>query len=132
MGGLDKKGAITTDEALNTRVQTITDRLITQAVRYRPDTAQWAWSVKVIQDPNTLNAFCMPGGKMAIYTGLIEKLDATDDEIALARRIVDAAATQQAAGAGTFTLDGRMIDVASIRQADAVVRKADLIASGGK
>lgn len=82
MGGLDKKGAISTDEALNTRVQSITDRLITQAVRYRPDTAQWAWSVKVIQDPNTLNAFCMPGGKMAIYTGLIEKLDATDDEIA--------------------------------------------------
>ena len=82
IGTLDKRGAISSDAALIARVQSITDRLITQAVRYRPDTEQWEWSVKVIDDPKTLNAFCMPGGKMAIYTGLIQKLNATDDEIA--------------------------------------------------
>ena len=79
---LDKKGVISTDNSLNTRVRSITDRLVDQAVRYRPDTDQWEWSVKVIDEPNTLNAFCMPGGKMAIYTGLIQKLNVTDDEIA--------------------------------------------------
>ncbi|MBI3373962.1 MAG: M48 family metallopeptidase [Betaproteobacteria bacterium] len=82
MSTLDQKGAMSSDAALIARVQSITDRLVTQAVRYRPDTEHWAWSVKVIEDPKTLNAFCMPGGKMAIYTGLIHQLDVTDDELA--------------------------------------------------
>ncbi|MFY9329499.1 MAG: M48 family metallopeptidase [Georgfuchsia sp.] len=82
MGSLDKKGRISTDEKLNLRVQLITDRLIDQAVSYRPVTRNWAWSVKVIDEPKTVNAFCMAGGKMAIYTGLIEKIHPTDDEIA--------------------------------------------------
>ncbi|MDO9009869.1 MAG: M48 family metallopeptidase, partial [Thiobacillus sp.] len=42
---------------------------------------QWKWSVAVIDEP-TLNAWCMPGGKMAIYTGIVEKLKLSDDEIA--------------------------------------------------
>lgn len=78
----DKKGKLNREEAVVARVRGITDRLVAQAIRYRPDSAHWAWEVNVIDDPKTLNAFCMPGGKMAIYTGLIEKLQATDDEIA--------------------------------------------------
>ena len=38
--------------------------------------------MQVIDDPKTVNAFCMAGGKMAIYSGMWEKLKATDDEIA--------------------------------------------------
>lgn len=82
IGGLDKDGKISRDEALTARIGGITDKLITQAVRYRPETRNWAWSVKVIDDPKTVNAFCMAGGKMAIYTGFVEKLAPTDDEIA--------------------------------------------------
>ena len=48
----------------------------------RPDAKSWKWEVQVINDPKTVNAFCMAGGKMAIYTGMWEKLKATDDEIA--------------------------------------------------
>ena len=77
-----KKGKLNDNEAVVVRVRSITDRLVAQAIRYRPDSANWAWEVNVIDDPKTLNAFCLPGGKMAIYTGLIEKLKATDDEIA--------------------------------------------------
>ncbi|MDD5389250.1 MAG: M48 family metallopeptidase [Gallionellaceae bacterium] len=77
-----KKGKLNDNEVVVQRVRAITDRLVAQAVRYRPDSASWAWEVNVIDDPKTLNAFCMPGGKMAIYTGLIDKLKATDDEIA--------------------------------------------------
>jgi len=77
-----KKGKLNDDDRVVQRVRAITDRLVAQAVRYRPDSASWAWEVNVIDDPKTLNAFCMPGGKMAIYTGLIDKLRATDDEIA--------------------------------------------------
>ena len=76
-----KQGKLSTDAALNARVKRITDRLIGQAGTMYPPSRDWQWSVAVIDDP-TLNAWCMPGGKMAIYTGIIEKLKLTDDEIA--------------------------------------------------
>ena len=79
---LEKAGKLDSDPALVKRINTITDRLVEQAKIKRPDSADWEWSVKVIDDPETVNAWCMAGGKMAIYTGLISKLKATDDEIA--------------------------------------------------
>ncbi len=82
MGDLGKKKQIETGTPRAEKVREITDRLIAQAVRFRPDSANWAWEVQVINDPKTVNAFCMAGGKMAIYTGMWERLKATDDEIA--------------------------------------------------
>jgi predicted Zn-dependent protease len=82
MGALDKKKQIESDTPRAHKVREITDRLVAQAVRVRPDSKGWAWEVKVIDDPKTVNAFCMAGGKMAIYSGMWEKLKATDDEIA--------------------------------------------------
>ncbi len=77
----EKKGKVNNDPRLKARVDAITNRLVAQAIRYRPDSANWDWQVSVIDDPETLNAYCLPGGRMAIYTGLINKLQATDDEI---------------------------------------------------
>jgi len=82
MGQLDKKKQIETGTPRAEKVREITDRLIAQAVRFRPDSANWAWEVQLINDPKVVNAFCMAGGKMAIYTGMFERLKATDDEIA--------------------------------------------------
>jgi predicted Zn-dependent protease len=82
MGDLGKKKQVETGTARAAKVSEITNRLIAQAVRYRPDSASWKWEVQVINDPKTVNAFCMAGGKMAIYTGMWEKVHATDDEIA--------------------------------------------------
>jgi predicted Zn-dependent protease len=79
---LDEKGKIDSDPAMAERVNLITARLIAQAIKFRPETEKWEWRVKVIDDPETVNAFCMAGGKMAIYSGLILKLDPSDDEIA--------------------------------------------------
>jgi len=79
---LQKQGKINNDPALTARVDMITARLVAQAIKYRPETASWDWQVAVIDDPKTLNAWCMAGGRMAIYTGLIQKLNLTDDEIA--------------------------------------------------
>jgi predicted Zn-dependent protease len=76
-----KKGKLSTDAALNARVKRITDRLIAEAEVMYPPSRSWKWSVAVIDEP-TLNAWCMPGGKMAIYTGIIHKLNLSDDEIA--------------------------------------------------
>jgi len=82
MTELDRSGKLVTDPAVLRRIDEITGRLIAQAIMMRPDTADWEWSVEVIDEPDTINAWCMAGGRMAIYTGLIQKLDATDDEIA--------------------------------------------------
>lgn len=108
IGGLDKSGKLSGDEKLVERVQNITDRLISQAVKYRPETKDWKWSVQVIDEPTTVNAFCMAGGKMAIYTGLIEKVKPTDDELsqvmgheishALASHTAEKMSVQMAAG----------------------------------
>lgn len=76
----DKK--LVTDTKLTRRVQTITGRLVSEAVVMYPGTRDWEWSVAIIDAPETLNAWCMAGGRMAIYTGIINKLNLTDDEIA--------------------------------------------------
>jgi predicted Zn-dependent protease len=86
MTDLDKKQKLEKsgekDSPRAQQVQQITDRLIAQAIRFRPDSASWRWEVRVINDPKTVNAFCMAGGKMAIYAGMWEQLKATDDELA--------------------------------------------------
>lgn len=79
---LAKDGKVNNDPAVVERVETITSLLVAQAILFRPETETWEWSVRVIDEPETVNAWCMAGGRMAIYTGLIDKLDATDDEIA--------------------------------------------------
>lgn len=76
------KGKIDNDPVVAKRIKQITGRLISQAIETHPNSRSWNWSVKVIDEPETVNAWCMAGGKMAIYTGLIEKVSATDDEIA--------------------------------------------------
>jgi predicted Zn-dependent protease len=83
MGDLGKKKQIEANSARAQKVRDITDRLVAQAIKLRPDSAAWKWEVQVINDPKTVNAFCMAGGKMAIYTGMWDKLNASDDEIAM-------------------------------------------------
>ncbi len=82
MRAFDEEGQLSRDPELIARINTITGRLVAQAIEARPDTADWEWSVEVIEDPDTVNAWCMAGGRMAIYTGLIDQTQATDDEIA--------------------------------------------------
>lgn len=79
---LDKAGKLEHDRAINARVKIITGRLVTEAIKMRPDTANWEWSVVVIDDPEMVNAWCMAGGRMAIYTGLLQQVDPTEDELA--------------------------------------------------
>jgi predicted Zn-dependent protease len=76
------EGRIDSNPQTKQRVQRITERVVAQAVRYRPETADWDWEMSVIDDPDTINAFAMAGGKMAIYTGIITQLELTDDELA--------------------------------------------------
>jgi len=82
MNELSSAGKLVTDPAVIGRVDRITSRLVAQAVMLRPATQMWEWSVEVIDDPMTVNAWCMAGGRMAVYTGLIQQIEPTDDELA--------------------------------------------------
>lgn len=82
VGKFKAEGKLSSDRALIERVDVITERLVAQAIRMRPDSRDWQWSVAVIDDPDVVNAWCMAGGRMAIYTGLIDKIEPSDDEIA--------------------------------------------------
>ena len=78
----EQKGKIDNNPALKDRVYRITGRLIAQAFEMRPETKDWDWSIKIIDEPETVNAWAMAGGKMALYTGLVMKIKPTDDELA--------------------------------------------------
>lgn len=75
------KNTLNRDAAQVARVRAIAQRLIPATAAFRPEAPKWAWEVNVITAAD-VNAWCMPGGKMAVYTGLIEKLKVTDDELA--------------------------------------------------
>lgn len=77
----DAKKALNPDVTQLQRVRAIAGRLIPQTTVYRADAVKWKWEVNV-QDSKEVNAYCMPGGKIMVYTGLIQKLNATDDELA--------------------------------------------------
>ena len=75
------KGKLNNDPAMTRRVRDIGFRLIREVPVFRPDAAQWAWEINVF-DSDQVNAFCAPGGKIGVFTGLVRKLQLTDSELA--------------------------------------------------
>jgi len=76
------EGVLNRDSAMLRRVRAIAARLEPQTRFFRSDAPNWNWEVNVIQS-DELNAFCMPGGKIMFYSGLIQTLDLSDAEIAV-------------------------------------------------
>ena len=62
IGQFSKKDQVETGTPRVARVREITNCLVAEAVRFRPDSANWHWEVQVINDPKVVNAFCMAGG----------------------------------------------------------------------
>ena len=110
-------GTLNRDHAMLERVRAVASRIEPQTGVFRRDAPGWNWDVNVIASP-TLNAFCMPGGKIMFYSGLIQKLNLSDDEIAIImghevshalrehsrEQVSEAIAAQAAIGIGTALL----------------------------
>ena len=113
------KGNVNKDPLQAERVRNIAKRLIPQTAVFRKDALDWKWEVNVITSPE-VNAWCMPGGKIAVYTGIIEKVHITDDELAavmgheishaLREHGRERASQQMAAGVGA-SLAGVVADI---------------------
>ena len=111
------------------RLRTIARKIIPQALAWNPRARDWQWEVNLIGS-SQINAFCMPGGKIAFYTGILDKLQLSDDEVAMVmghevahalreharERMGKSAVTQGAAriggvlAAGIFGIDPRLTD----------------------
>jgi predicted Zn-dependent protease len=111
------QGALNQDRALLQRVNAIASHLESQTGIFRPDAPGWNWEVNVITS-NQINAFCMPGGKIMVYTGLVKQLNLSDNELAVVighemshalrehsrEQVSQALAAQTAIGVGTALL----------------------------
>ncbi len=76
-----KKDRLNRNAAQLERVRGIANRLSPATSAFRPDAPRWKWEINVIAS-DEVNAWCMPGGKIAVYSGLVDKLNLTDDELA--------------------------------------------------
>ena len=123
------RGALNKDPVLTVRVREIAERITPVTSIFRKDAPRWDWEVNVVTSKE-LNAFCMPGGKIIFYSGIIERLRLSDDEIAVimghevAHALREhsrehasqalAAKTAMSVGAALFGLGGITTDLANM------------------
>jgi predicted Zn-dependent protease len=116
-----RKGLLDQNAQQVARVREVARRLIAQTGVFRPDAPRWKWEVNVIASKE-LNAWCMPGGKIAVYTGLLDKLHPTDAELAavLGHEIAHALrehgrerASEQLATAAAISIAGALLGAPS-------------------
>jgi predicted Zn-dependent protease len=77
-----KRALLGPDHPQTQRMRAIAQRLLPHANKFNERAKDWKWEVNVL-DSQQVNAFCMPGGKIAIFTGILQKLQLTDDEAAM-------------------------------------------------
>ena len=83
LGEASSKGALAPDDYPQLkRLRAIANRLIPFTAQWNPDARKWKWEVNLIGSKQ-LNAWCMPGGKIAFYTGILDQLQLNDDEVAM-------------------------------------------------
>ena len=77
-----QKGALNNDRQQVERLRGIARALVPHAARFNSDAQRWRWEINLISS-KSVNAFCMPGGKIAFFTGILTTLKLTDDEVAV-------------------------------------------------
>ena len=76
-----EKATLPASSPMSRRVTRITQRIVPQAIRIYPASADWSWEARVFRD-DSINAFALAGGKVGINTGMLQKLRPSDDELA--------------------------------------------------
>ena len=83
LGEASSKGALAPDDYPQLkRLRAIANRLIPYTAQWNPNSRKWKWEVNLIGSKQ-LNAWCMPGGKIVFYTGILDQLQLTDDEVGM-------------------------------------------------
>jgi Zn-dependent protease with chaperone function len=77
-----KRALLPANHPQTQRLHRIARDILPHTTKWNPRAKDWKWEVVLINSPN-INAFCMPGGKIAFFTGILEKLQLTDDEVAM-------------------------------------------------
>ena len=80
--GAQQNALVSSDQPQLKRLRAIAKRIIPHAMAWNPRAKDWRWEVNLLSS-NQINAFCMPGGKIAFYTGILDKLKLSDDEVAM-------------------------------------------------
>ena len=93
-GAIEKRALAPATHPQLIRLRAIADRLVPLAADCNPRARGWQWEVNLLGS-NQINAFCMPGGKIAFFTGILERLHLTDDEVAMVMGHEIAHATQE-------------------------------------
>ena len=78
----DKRALASDSNPQVVRLRVISQRLIPFTYEWNERARQWKWEVNLI-DSKEINAFCMPGGKIAFFSGILDQLKLTDDEVAM-------------------------------------------------
>ena len=73
---------VPTNDPRTRRLHAIARRIIPFTTAWNPRAKDWRWEVALIHS-DEINAFCLPGGKIAFYTGILTKLQLSDDEAAM-------------------------------------------------
>ncbi|MDB5934702.1 MAG: peptidase [Massilia sp.] len=77
-----EKGALVPDDDPEVvRLRGVAKRLIPYTARWNNQASEWKWQVNLLNS-DQVNAFCMPGGRIAFFTGIVQKLQLSDDEMA--------------------------------------------------
>jgi predicted Zn-dependent protease len=130
-----KKDAVATERNPQLiRLRAIAKRIIPFTTRWNPDAAKWDWQVNLLNS-DTVNAFCMPGGRIAFYNGILTKLNLTDDEVAMVmgHEIAHALrehAREQAGKNNVTSLLGRVAGAAGAAYFGLDPRLGDAVGSG--
>ncbi|TAK79181.1 MAG: M48 family peptidase [Aquabacterium sp.] len=104
------------------RLRAIAERLIPLATQWNPRAKDWRWEINLINSKQ-INAFCMPGGKIAFYTAILDQLQLTDDEVAMvmghemAHALREHARAQMGKNAATGLLAGLMSNLLGLGNA---------------
>jgi len=81
MRAAQQKNALNRDPQQVERLHRIARQLVPHATRFNKQAQKWSWEVNLISS-KSVNAFCMPGGKIAFFSGILDSLQLTDDEVA--------------------------------------------------